>query len=151
MLGAAAVALAALLDWLAGELPRRLHPVAWFGRLVAPLDRVWRHPRVVGALGALALPLAAAAVVGGAVWLASVRSPPVGAALAGLALFTTTSLRMLLDAAGSVVAASESDPAAARADLPALAGRDPSGLSAGELRSAAVESAAENLADGLVA
>jgi adenosylcobinamide-phosphate synthase len=66
-------------------------------------------------------------------------------------LFTTTSLRMLLAEAQGVVAASETDVAAARERLLALAGRDSSALSAGQLRSAAVESAAENLSDGLVA
>jgi adenosylcobinamide-phosphate synthase len=58
---------------------------------------------------------------------------------------------MLVSAAREVVAASETDLDAARESLLALAGRDASALSAGELRSAAVESAAENLADGLVA
>jgi adenosylcobinamide-phosphate synthase len=44
-----------------------------------------------------------------------------------------------------------SDLARAREAAPALVGRDLGALSPGELRSAAVESAAENLADGLVA
>jgi adenosylcobinamide-phosphate synthase len=71
--------------------------------------------------------------------------------LAGLVLFSTTSLRMLLESAREVVALTETDLDAARVDLRALAGRDASELSAAEVRSAAVESLAENLADGLVA
>lgn len=147
----AAVALAAVLDALAGELPQRVHPVAWLGRLVAPLDRSWSRPRFVGALGALALPLFAAVVVGSAVSLGGVLHSLAGVLLAGLALFATTSLRMLLDAGERVIAASERDPDIARTELPALAGRAAEELSPGEVRSAAVESVAENLADGLLA
>jgi adenosylcobinamide-phosphate synthase len=62
-----------------------------------------------------------------------------------------TSLRRLLAVAREVTAATETDLGRAREDLRALAGRDASALSAGEVRSAVVESLAENLADGLVA
>ena len=146
-----AVALAVVLETLVGEPPTRLHPVAWFGRAVAPLDREWRRPRLVGALGTVALTLAAAAAVAMVVVAAGLLSPWAAAATAGLALLLTTSLRRLLAAATDVVAASADDIDAAREGLLALAGRDASALGAGELRSAAVESAAENLADGLVA
>lgn len=145
------VLVAGALEALVGEPPTRYHPVAWFGRLVAPLDREWAHPLLVGALGALALPLVAAAAVASVVVAAGALSALAPPALAGLVLFLSTSLRRLLAAAESVVAGSEADIDAARDGLLALAGRDASALSAGQLRSAAVESAAENLADGLVA
>jgi adenosylcobinamide-phosphate synthase len=148
---AGAVALAALLDRLVGELPTRVHPVALFGRLVTPFDREWRFPRLVGALVALVLPLSAAALVGGLVTLAGGVGPLAAAALAGVALFVTTSLRMLLDEARAVVDLADEDLPAARDRLRSLAGRDADALDAGLVRSAAVESAAENLADGLVA
>jgi len=149
---AGAVAVTLALEAAVGEPPTRLHPVAWFGRAVAPFDREWAHPLAVGALVAVTLPLAAAGAVASVVALAAAATGPVAAALvAGVALFSTTSLRMLLGEARAVVAATGDDPAAARARLPSLAGRDAGDLSAGEVRSAAVESAAENLADGLVA
>jgi adenosylcobinamide-phosphate synthase len=150
-LAAGAVGVALALDLLGGEPPTRLHPVAWFGSVVGALDREWRRPRLVGALGALVLPLAAAAIVGRVVTLAGLASPLAGAVLAGICLFVTTSLRSLLSTVAGVCAASTDDLLRARERLPALAGRDPSELSAGQVRSAAVESAAENLADGLVA
>ena len=149
-LAAAAVVLALGLDALVAEPPRRLHPVAWYGRLVAPLDRAWPRPRLVGVLAVL-LALGAAGVVGGAVALAGRLHPLVALAAATLALFSTTSHRMLLAEARAIVDLSDADPEAARDRLPALVGRDPSTLSPAEMRSAAVESAAENLADGLVA
>lgn len=148
---AGAVALAFALEAAFAEPPASLHPVAWFGRAVAPFDREWTHPRAVGALVAVVLPLAAAVLVGSLVALAGRVDARVAASVAGLALFATTSLRMLSAEARAVVAATETDLDAARDRLQSLAGRDAGGLSAGELRSAAVESAAENLADGLVA
>ncbi|MFB6308438.1 MAG: CobD/CbiB family cobalamin biosynthesis protein [Haloarculaceae archaeon] len=151
MLTTLAVAVAFGFELATGEPPERLHPVAWFGRAVAPLDRPWRRPRLVGTLAAVALPLAAAAVVAAVVWSVARFAPVAGAVVAGGWLFAATSLRLLLSEARSVVAASESDVERARANLPALVGRDPAELSPGQIRSAAVESAAENLADGLVA
>ncbi|ELZ91950.1 cobalamin biosynthesis protein CobD [Haloferax mucosum ATCC BAA-1512] len=146
-----AVAVAAGLDRLVAEPPARIHPVALFGRLVAPIDREWEHPTAVGALAALALPALAAGIVAGATWGATLASPWAGSVVAALALFSTTSRRMLLDATETVVSATATDLDRARTDLRALAGRDPASLSPGAIRSAAVESAAENLADGLVA
>ncbi|WP_415380405.1 adenosylcobinamide-phosphate synthase CbiB [Halosimplex sp. TS25] len=148
---AAAVGVALALDAVAGEPPTRLHPVAWFGRVVAPLDRSWSRPRLVGALATATLPLGAALTVGALVGVAALQRPLAGAVAGGIALFVTTSLRRLLVVGRGVTAASETDIDAAREQLRALAGRDASALSAGEVRSAVVESVAENLADGLVA
>ncbi|MDT3436105.1 CobD/CbiB family cobalamin biosynthesis protein [Haloarcula sp. 1CSR25-25] len=151
MLSALAVAVAGGLELAIGEPPTRFHPVAWFGRLVGTVDREWDHPLAVGGLAAVLLPLGAATAVGTAVALAAGRAPLAAVALAGLALFLTTSLRDLLATARGVIADTETDLTAARDGLLALAGRDAGALSASEVRSAAVESASENLADGLVA
>ncbi|MFB6078004.1 MAG: CobD/CbiB family cobalamin biosynthesis protein [Halarchaeum sp.] len=145
------------LDAAFAEPPASAHPVAWFGRLVGRADRAWSHPRLVGAAVACCLPLGAALVAGATVALVdrAVPAGPIGAValacLAGLWLFVASSRRMLRDVSADVLAAVERDPDAARTDVRALVGRDASALSPGELRSAAVESAAENLADGLVA
>ncbi|WP_435335009.1 adenosylcobinamide-phosphate synthase CbiB [Haloarchaeobius sp. TZWWS8] len=149
-----AVGLGFLLDVLTGEPPSSVHPVALFGRLVAPLDREWRYPRAVGLAGAVVLPLVAATVVWALV-AAAVRFDPwhpwTDVVAGGLALYVTTSLRMLLSEALRVVRLTETDEDEAREALLSLAGRDATDLDAGELRSAAVESVAENLADGFVA
>ena len=151
MLSALAVAVAAGLDLATGEPPDRVHPVAWFGRAVAPVDRSWPHPRAAGVLAAAVMPLAAAALVAGLVGAVAAWRPPAGVGLAGVVLFVATSLRRLLAVAREVTAATKRDLPRARENLRALAGRDASALSAGEVRSAVVESLAENLADGLVA
>lgn len=147
---AAVVALALVLDALASEFPEGLHPVALFGRVVGRVDRAWSRPHAVGILLALVLPLLAATTVGGITAAAFLVHPFAGIAVAAVALFSMVSLRMLLETATEVIALTESEMAEARTAVRALVGRDTDGLSPAELRSAAVESAAENLADGLV-
>jgi adenosylcobinamide-phosphate synthase len=167
-----AVALAGVLDAVFEEFPGRVHPVALLGRAVAPLDREWSAPRAVGVVIAVVVPLAVgviawAVVTGVGLFAGSAvggAGPTLGVAgrvidarsvaagvVAGLLLFSVTSLRMLVSVAGRVIDATESDLDAARESVIALVGRDTAGLSAAQLRSAAVESAAENLADGQVA
>jgi adenosylcobinamide-phosphate synthase len=146
-----AVVAAGLLDRLYPEPPTPLHPVAWFGRLVGAFDREWRFPGAVGLAVAAALPVVAGGAVALFVWGVARIHPVVGPVAATFALYASTSRRMLVETARRVVTASEADLPSARDSLLALAGRDAGRLSAGEVRSAAVESAAENLADGLVA
>ncbi|WP_331236246.1 CobD/CbiB family cobalamin biosynthesis protein [Natronorarus salvus] len=146
-----AVLLALVLEWTFREPPERLHPVAWLGRLVAPLDREWRYSGASGLLVALAVPVLVGGVVYLSVALAGIAHVALASLLAGLVLFSASSLRMLTESASEVAEASENDPERAREALLALVGRERDDLSSGEMRSAAVESCAENLADGLVA
>jgi adenosylcobinamide-phosphate synthase len=146
-----AVVLALVLDLGIGEPRDTFHPVAWFGRLVAPIDREWDHPGLAGTIAALALPPVAALIVCAGVAGGAAVHPIAGAVTAGVVLFVTTSLRSLLGTAEGVIELTKDDLPAAREELLALAGRDASDLSPGQVRSAATESAAENLADGLVA
>lgn len=139
------------LDLAVAELPQRVHPVAWFGRLVGAIDRDWQHPKFVGALAAVVLPIAAGSAIVGTVLVAWRVDPLAGALVGALAVFVSTSLRRLLERVREVTAATETDLRIARNRLRALAGRDATELSPGQIRSAAVESLAENLADGLVA
>ncbi|SIS03927.1 adenosylcobinamide-phosphate synthase CbiB [Natronorubrum thiooxidans] len=152
----AVIGLALTLDRLVGEPPNAAHPVAWLGRLIAPLDRKWvdseRGQRLAGFAIALIVPLVPATAAGGLVFVTSIVSPFVGALAAGLVLFVTTSLRSLLELTETVVSATaDHDLETAREEIRGLVGRDTSTLSPAEIRSGAVESAGENLADGLVA
>jgi adenosylcobinamide-phosphate synthase len=146
-----AIGIAVLLEVAVGELPGRYHPVAALGTVIEFLDRSWATPRLAGVGVALSLPLAAALLAAVPVRALETVSQYLAAGLAGLILFTAISLRMLLGLAGDVIAASETDQGAARDLVIGLVGRDTGELSGAELRSAAVESLAENLADGLVA
>ncbi|WP_050033125.1 CobD/CbiB family cobalamin biosynthesis protein [Halorubrum halophilum] len=148
-LGALAIAVA--LDLALAEPPARVHPVALFGSVAGRFDRSWSRPRLVGVAVAVALPIGAAAVAVGVVAVAALVDPFLAVPVAGAILFATVSLRMLLATTAEVVSLTETDPDAARESIRALAGRDATDLSPADLRSAAVESAAENLADGFVA
>jgi adenosylcobinamide-phosphate synthase len=150
-LSTVALAGAFLLDIAVGEPPRRGHPVAWFGRLVGRVDSRWARPRPVGLFTAVTLPVVAAVTVAGFVVGAGSIDPRLGAAGCALAVFVSTSLRRLLGRVRELTLAADEDIVTAREKLRTLAGRDASTLSAGQVRSAAVESLAENLADGLVA
>lgn len=154
--------LAFSLDTLIGEPPNTLHPVAWFGRLIARLDRKYteseRGQRLVGVAIALFAPMLPAILAGSGVFALLAYSPFLGTVAAAVVLFASTSLRSLLELTRTVVDATDPTPDGesdalepAREQIRGLVGRDTTDLSAAELRSAAVESVSENLADGLVA
>jgi adenosylcobinamide-phosphate synthase len=146
-----AILLAFTLDVSFGEPPGRIHPVALFGRLIVVVDREWARPRAVGLVVALTLPVIFAVTLAGVTVLALTAGPVVGSLVAGCCLFVTMSYRLLLVTGRDVVTQTASDPEAARSEIRALVGRDTADLSPAHLRSGAVESLAENLADGLVA
>jgi adenosylcobinamide-phosphate synthase len=148
---AAGLALGAAADLLLGD-PRRGHPVAGFGAAAAALERrVWRDSRAAGAGYAAALTGAAVAL--GAALDRLARGRPVArAAVTAAATWTVVGGTSLGRAATTLQRHLEDgDLPAARAALPALAGRDPSGLDAAELARATVESVAENTSDAAVA
>lgn len=137
---AIAAAAGLLLDRLLGEPPAALHPVGWFGRVMTLAERAgYRDTRSAGV--AYAILGTALGLVGGV----ALRSTVAATAL-------TVAGRSLGDTAMEIGAALErGDLAEARAKLPALVGRDPSGLNGPELARAVVESVAENTVDAVVA
>jgi adenosylcobinamide-phosphate synthase len=140
---AAGLALALVLP----EPPNRAHPVAWFGTAMQRVERGrYRDDRARGVQYT---------VVGTAL---AATSGALGRALVGpavmnvLATTVTVGGRMLTTEAVSIAAALDAgDLAGARARLPSLVGRDPSGLSVDAVARAVVESVAENTVDAVVA
>ncbi|MGY1813017.1 cobalamin biosynthesis protein [Blastococcus sp. SYSU D00820] len=132
--------------------PRRGHPVAGFGTLAAALERrLWRDTRAAGARYA-ALLVAGAAGAGAALDRAGRGRPVLRTLTTAAATWTVLGGTSLGRAAGAMAGALEAgDVPGARRLLPALAGRDPSALDAGELARATVESVAENTSDAAVA
>ena len=145
---------ALFLGWLAdrgvGD-PRRGHPVAGFGRAATALERrIYRNRRTEGSAYVLASvgAAAAAAAVGtsGAARLGRWGRLGWSAIVVWAALGGRSLERSALDLAAAIEAG---DLVAARRLLPALVGRDPSGLGAAELCRAGIESVAENTADAV--
>ena len=146
-----AIVLAAALDRTLAEPPNRFHPVALFGSVVAALVDHLPDTRTIGVIVALGVPIVAAVCAVGIVVTGARIQPILAPVLAGLILFSCTSRQMLVNCAHEVVHLTTTDSDRAREALRAVAGRDAAQLSAEQLRSAAVESAAENLSDGLIA
>lgn len=128
------------LDRLLGEPPARVHPVAAFGRLMGEVERtVYRDERAAGVRYA-AVGVAVATSAGAAVGSTAV------------AVAATAAGRMLRSTARSIERSLRGgDLNAARQELPALVGRDPSMLDESGIAAAVIESLAENTVDAVVA
>ena len=149
------------LDAAFGDMPglfgRVPHPVAAFGRLIEVLDnrlnrpqrsettRIWRGALTVVLTVGLAVALG---------WLAMelARSVPFGWAIEMFALAVLVAQRSLYDHVLAVARALERDGlAGGRMAVRRIVGRDPESLDSPGVARAAIESLAENFADGVVA
>lgn len=137
---ALAVAAGLLIQKAVPEPPDRWHPVGWFATAMQRAEELWYADHRS----------------------AGVRQALLGAGLGGLAGWATrsTTLAVATCAAGRELrrvaglveeALTAGDLDAARAGLPALAGRDPSRLDASGVAAAVIESLAENSVDAVVA
>jgi adenosylcobinamide-phosphate synthase len=135
-----AVAAGLLTDLVIGDPPTRWHPVGWFGTSMAAVEqRIYRDERLAGAAHAGIGTLLGAA--------AALCCPSLSAATS-----VCTAGGGLMRSANAVAdQLDDGDLDAARALLPALAGRDPWNLDEQELSRAVIESVAENTVDAIVA
>lgn len=136
---AAAAGTGLLVDRLLGE-PPRLHPVAGFGTAMTSVERqLWRDDRSAG-VGYTGVGIGIGLTAGFAV-----RSTGASVALSAAG----RELRRVAAAIGTHLTAGDLD--GARAALPSLVGRDPSGLDEPGIAAAVIESLAENSVDAMVA
>ncbi len=144
-----------LLDKGLGDPVRLPHPVVWFGRMIAFGERRFNrgsHRRRNGALVAITLILFVfllahllidiADWVGGKYCVITLTAIGVFYCLAGTTL--SREVRMVFQAVDRSLDEG-------RKQVSRIVGRDTSGLSAQEVRTAALETLAENLSDGVVA
>ncbi len=150
------VILAVAIDWVLGEPPNSLHPVAWFGRFVHALERraPRNHPRAELLYGAgIAASGVAVALLPALALERALRSRGwAGAVVLATALKTSFAWRALIQASETVrreLDAAQLD--AAQLDLRALVSRDTSQLGTPSLAAAAIESLAENASDSFIA
>ena len=150
--GRALLTLALLLDgwlgeprWLWSRLP---HPAVLMGRTVDALDRALNGGRARRLKGALAVALLVALWGGGGAAVAAL--PDLGVLeVVGAAILLAT--RSLAEHVGAVARALREDLPAARRAVAMIVGRDVAGMDRPRIARAAIESAAENLSDGVVA
>ena len=139
------------LDVLFGD-PRRLHPVAGFGRWATAVERQVYAPTRSAGIRYTAVAAGAPVVAAAAASYLTRHRPAVRAALVAATTWAVLGGRSLRREAQMMAASLEQDDiAAARRRLPNLCGREPSGLDASELARATVESVAENTSDAVVA
>jgi len=154
-----AAALAALvLDALAGEpavLYRRVpHPIVALGRVIAAVERrLWREEAGSVARGRAGRRLVAATLaLAGAIGLAATPLlwlGPAGWLVAGALASTLIAHRSLVEHVGAVAGGLDRGLDAGREAVSRIVGRDPTVLDAAGVARAAVESAAENVSDGV--
>ncbi|MFG1878135.1 cobalamin biosynthesis protein [Sphaerisporangium sp. NPDC049003] len=140
------------LDAVLADPQNRAHPVALFGRAAGALERRLYGPARAKGAAHVALCVGSAAVLGVAAERVTRRRPSARVAVTAVATWAVLGGTTLAREGAYMARALESgDLAAARARLPHLCGRDPSGLSEAELARATVESIAENTSDAVVA
>lgn len=153
-----------LLDRWLGDPERWPHPVVWFGRVIGALERRWNRGENRKTKGAL---VAVGCIVGvfaltNAVLVSSVLVPyalglPRYCGIGLYLLFST--LMVFFCLAGKTLRqevqmtfeAADRSVEEGRRQVARIVGRDTSNLSAQEVRTAALETLAENLSDGVVA
>ena len=143
-----------LLDRFFGDPANLPHPIVWFGKAIAALEKRFNSGtgrRVKGALVAIAL----AVLVFAASWMlihyAFRFSYGLGLALSILGVFFCLAGKTLSDEVRMVFEAVDESLEKGRTQVGRIVGRDTSELSAQEIRTAALETLAENLSDGVVA
>lgn len=131
--------------------PRRLHPVAGYGRFAAALERRLYAPTAAAGARYAAVAIGAPVVAACAAAVATRRRPVARAALVAATTWAVLGGASLRREAGAMADALQlGDLVAARRRLPHLCGRDPSTLDDVELARATVESVAENTSDAVV-
>ncbi len=150
------ILIALLLDLALGDPRWMPHPVRLIGNfavaLEAPLRRAIGSPRLAGLTAALLVITVTAAVTWVVIRTAGLLHPWAGEALSVLILYWSLAARDLADHALDVRRAlSRGDLPAARKLVARMVGRDTAEMDETEVARAAVESVAENTADGVVA
>ncbi len=143
-----------LLDRLLGDPEALPHPVIGFGRLIAlgekHLNR-GRHRVLKGAMLAAGLVAATVATIAGLQIGLTRISPQLWAAVATLLVFYSLAGTTLVREVREVFRATERSTEEGRLRVSRIVGRDTTHLTPREIRTAALETLAENLSDGVVA
>ena len=142
-----------ILDLMLGDPVGLPHPVVWFGKSISRLEHLFNkgaHKKIKGAVVALFLIVGVFAVtwlllrfLSSVWWLdIAVQSVLVFYCLAGTTLIREVRMTFI---------AVDESLESGRRQVGRIVGRDTSGLTAQEIRTAALETLAENLSDGVIA
>ena len=148
-------AISLLIDWVLdlifGDPVRLPHPIVWFGKAIAFCERLLNkgsHRKLKGAFTAVALIV----LVFAAVYVLFFILPTWGRVVVGsLLIFYCLAGTTLIREVRDVFRAVERSVDEGRRQVARIVGRDTSQLPAQEIRTAALETLAENLSDGVIA
>ena len=137
-----------VLDLLFGDPPRLPHPVVWFGKAIAFCEHRFNrgsHRKLKGAVIAIGL------IVGIFILTSFLISSFSHFLISAVLIFYCLAGTTLIREVRQVFLALDRSLEEGRAQVARIVGRDTSDLSAQEVRTAAIETLAENLSDGVIA
>lgn len=141
--------LAVAYDILLGEMPAKIHPVVWIGKLIAFLRARCPPSRAGGA--ALALMVILIAIFSGHMAVKAAGMVPfLPLFVSAFLLKSTFAVRCLLQVSRDIGRMIDRDMQEAKSMLPALVGRNTASLSRSQASSAVIESLSENYVDGIL-
>ena len=143
-----------LLDLIFGDPVRLPHPIVWFGRMIAFGEKHLNrgpHRQLKGAVMAVSLIVGVFALAWGIHSYLSVLSSQFSLIFEVLSMFYCLAGTTLIREVRQVFLALDRSLNEGRAQVARIVGRDTSELSAQEVRTAALETLAENLSDGVIA
>lgn len=143
-----------LLDKILGDPLWLPHPVIGFGKLISQCERRGNqgtHRKRNGAWTAIGLVVLVFLVSKGLLEAAALLHPWVKIALSVVAVFYCLAGKTLIDEVRMVFEAADISLEAGRKQVDRIVGRDTSALTDQEVRTAALETLAENLSDGVIA
>lgn len=143
-----------LLDKILGDPLWLPHPVVGFGKLISWCERRGNqgaHRRRNGAWTAIGLVVLTFLVSKGLLEAAALLHPWVKIALSVVAVFYCLAGKTLIDEVRMVFEAADISLESGRKQVARIVGRDTSALTDQEVRTAALETLAENLSDGVIA
>ena len=143
-----------LLDLIFGDPVRWPHPIVWFGRMIAFGEKHLNrgpHRQLKGAVMAVSLIVGVFALAWGIHSYLSVLSSQFSLIFDVLIVFYCLAGTTLIREVRQVFLALDRSLDEGRAQVARIVGRDTSELSAQEVRTAALETLAENLSDGVIA
>ena len=143
-----------VLDFLFGDPSWLPHPVVGFGKLIAGGEKRWNRGRGRGFKGAM-LTLLLVATAFGVTWIlcdaSGSLSPWLRMAVEAILIFYCLAGTTLVREVRAVFKAVDRSLEEGRRQVARIVGRDTADLSAQEVRTAALETLAENLNDGVIA
>ncbi len=143
-----------ILDMLLGDPQWLPHPVVAFGKMIAFGERrlnTGTGKKLKGACLAIVLIVAIFTITFGIRWILSLISPYLCMAIDTILIFYCLAGTTLIREVRQVFLAVERSLEDGRRQVSRIVGRDTSELSAQEIRTAALETLAENLSDGVIA